>query len=77
MQEIVQVLSTAPWNGMVYRLFLMKKNYLTKWGSKASTLIILCTKLTTKQSRNLYKFCPWNGMLLACYIAYFLGTKTM
>jgi hypothetical protein len=59
-------------------LISYEENYSTKWGSKASTLIILHTKPTTKQSGNLYKFYPWNhGMLLACYIACFLGTKTM
>jgi hypothetical protein len=59
-------------------LISYEENYSTKWGSKASTLIILHTKPTTKQNGNLYKFYSWNhGMLLACYIAYFLGTKTM
>jgi hypothetical protein len=54
----------------------MKKNYSKKLGSKASTLIILHTKPTTKQSGNLYKFYPWkHGVLLACYYCLFLRNK--
>jgi hypothetical protein len=62
----------------IYRLFLSNRNYATRWGSKASTLIILPTNPTTKQSGNLYKFYPQHDeMFLACYFAYFLGTNTM
>ncbi len=79
-QEFVQSLSTARWNvfSMLYCLFLRNRKYATTWGSKASTLIILPTNPTTKQSGNLYKFYPQHdGMFLACYFAYFLGTNTM